>query len=69
MEEQKPENLIKFEDLVKGFRNDNFMANSVMSANPSTMTSKQLDAFHKELEDLMRKYKIIQVIAQIFAKL
>ena len=69
MEEKQQENLIKFEDLVKNFRNDNFMANSIMSANPSALTSKQMDAFHKDLDDLMRKYKVIQIIAQIFAKL
>lgn len=56
---EENKDLIKFEDVIKTFKCEQ----------TSNETINKLNMFHKELEDLMRKYKIVQTVAQIFSKL
>ena len=60
---------IKFDEITKNFKRDNFIANSLICEVNGLETQDKLVKFHKELEDLMRKYKVIQTVATIFAKL
>lgn len=65
----KPPEVVIFRPYEVFGKHDYFQANSMISMNPGPEANKLLNAYHKELEDLMRKYKIIQSVAHILAKL